>query len=58
MRQDLRLAFRRLLYDPGYTITVMMILALTIGANIAVLSLVNTALVRATVQTPQPSWGV
>ena len=46
MRQDLRLAFRRLFHDPGFSVTVTVILALTIGANIAVLSLVNTALVR------------
>jgi hypothetical protein len=53
MRQDSRLAFRRLLHDPGFSVTVILILALIIGANIAVLSVVNTALVRP-MPYPQP----
>jgi predicted permease len=51
--RDLQLAFRRLVHDPGYSCTVILILTLTIGANIAVLSVVNTALVRP-IPYPQP----
>ena len=44
--RDLQHAFRRLVHDPGYSCAVILILTLTIGANIAVLSVVNTALLR------------
>ena len=46
MGRDLQHAFRRLVHDPGYSCAVILILTLTIGANIAVLSVVNTALLR------------
>ena len=44
--QDLKYTFRTLGRDPGFTIVAILILALGIGANIAVFSVVNTLMLR------------
>src|ERR1700676_1366023 len=44
--QDVRYTFRTLGRDPGFAIVSILILALAIGANIAVFSVVNTLLLR------------
>jgi predicted permease len=44
--QDARYAVRTLARDPGFAIVSILILALAIGANIAVFSVVNTLLLR------------
>jgi predicted permease len=44
--QDVRYTFRTLARDPGFATVSILILALAIGANIAVFSVVNTLLLR------------
>ncbi len=46
MLQDLRLAFRAFLRSPLHTVTVVLILAIGIGANTAIFSLVHSVLLK------------
>jgi len=46
LRQHLRFAARQLWRNPGFTVTVIMTLALAIGANTAIFSLVNALILK------------
>lgn len=45
-KQDFKYTLRTLWHDPSFTVVAVLILALAIGANIAVFSVVNTLLLR------------
>ena len=46
LREDLRLALRRLRHEPGFTVVAVLTLALGLGANVAVFTLIHGLLMR------------
>ena len=46
LAQNLKFGLRQLRHNPGYTVTVILTLALSIGANTAIFSLVNALLLK------------
>jgi predicted permease len=53
LSRDIRFGFRQLIHNPGFTFAVVVTLALSIGANTAIFSIVN-ALMLKTPPYPQP----
>jgi predicted permease len=53
MKADLRLAFRQLCNAPGFAVTAMLTLALAIGANAIVFSVLNALVIRS-LNVPHP----
>ena len=47
LTSDLRFALRQIMHSPGFAITAIVTLALAIGANTAIFTLLNQALLRA-----------
>jgi len=43
---DLRFAVRKLLKSPGFTVTALAILALCLGANLTIFTVVDSILIR------------
>ena len=46
LRQNLKFAIRQLWRNPGFTLTVILTLALSIGANTAIFSIVNALMLK------------
>jgi hypothetical protein len=50
--QNLKFAIRQLRRNPGFTATVVLTLALSVGANTAIFSIVNAFLLKSLPSTP------